>query len=34
VARVIDAGLFGVRDPLAHLKEMRERLNTEFERCA
>jgi probable F420-dependent oxidoreductase len=31
VERVIDAGLFGVPDPLAHLKELRDRLNVEFE---
>ncbi|HXR35510.1 MAG TPA: TIGR03619 family F420-dependent LLM class oxidoreductase [Candidatus Binataceae bacterium] len=32
VERVIDAGIFGVRDPLAHLTEFRRRMAAEFER--
>jgi probable F420-dependent oxidoreductase len=32
VARVIDAGIFGVRDPIAYLREFRDRLAGEFER--
>jgi probable F420-dependent oxidoreductase len=32
VERVIDAGIFGVRDPLAYLREFRDRLITEFQR--
>jgi hypothetical protein len=30
VERIIDAGWFGVRDPLAYLKQYRERFSTEF----
>jgi hypothetical protein len=29
---VIDAGIFAVRDPLAHLTEFRRRMAAEFER--
>jgi hypothetical protein len=32
VERVIDAGIFGVREPITHLTEFRKRLAAEFEK--